>query len=267
MLVALFAAALAAASPPTSSAPPPSEIDRAIAMRRFDQAQMMISAAVKEGSPSAAIKRPLAALAFAAGRNEEALARLAALLVASPNDALLLEQATIAAIRCGETEQAALFAARATRHPAASWRAWNAKGVLADAARDWNEADRAYGRAAALAPKRPEVANNVGWSRLLRGDWQGADEALARAAASAPGSVRMANNLDLARMALAGELPTQRTGDSSEVYAARLNDAGVAAWLRGEPSRARAAFAQAIVASGRWYERADANLAQVEGRE
>ena len=265
MLVAFFATMLAAASPATPNVVRPSEIDQAIAMRRFDQAQMMIAAAAKEGS-SSAIKRPLATLAFAAGRNEEALARLAALLVAAPNDALLLEYATIAAIRSGKTAQATLFAARATRAPAASWRAWNAKGVLADAARDWDEADRAYGRAAALAPDRPEVANNLGWSRVLRGDWQGASEALAHVATSGPGSVRMANNRDLARMALAAELPTQRAGEPSGIHAARLNDAGVAAWMRGEQGRARAAFAQAIVVSGRWYERADANLAIVEGR-
>lgn len=265
MLGALLAAALAGASPPVSSGTP-TEIDRAIAMRRFDQARLMITAAVKERSSSAAMGRSLATLAFATGRNEEALARTTVLLVANPDDAVLLEQATIAAIRSGKTPQAALFAARATRHPEATWRAWNAKGVLADATHDWEEADRAYGRAAELAPERPEVLNNLGWSRLLRGDWQGADEALARAAALDPGSVRMTNNLDLARMALAGELPTPRAEQSSEVHAARLNDAGVAAVMRGEPDRARAAFAQAIVVSGRWYARAAANLAQVEGR-
>ena len=101
----------------------------------------------------------------------------------------------------------------------------------------------------------------------MRGDWQGADQALARAAAIEPDSVRTANNLDLARMALADDLPRQATGEVAAVYAARLNDAGVAARLRGEKARARAAFAQAIEASGRWYARARANLAQVEGRE
>lgn len=261
MLVAFLAAAVVT-SPGSSG-----EIDRAIAMRRFDQARRMISAAVEAGASGVAIERPLAALAFAAGQDDEALARLTALLRTVPEDALLLEQATIAAIRSGKHDQAAAYAERATRHPDASWRAWNAKGVLADVARDWAEADRAYARAEVLAPDRPEVANNIGWSRLLRGDWQGADRALTRASAIEPGSVRMANNLDLARMALAGELPRQRAGEPAAAYAARLNDAGVAARLRGEKGRARAAFAQAIDASGRWYARASANLAQVEGRE
>ncbi len=261
MLGALIAAAVVASSVPSG------EIDRAIAMRRFDQARMMIAAAVEAGATGATIERPLAALAFAAGRDEEALSRLTALLRTASDDVLLLEQATIAAIRCGKIDQAALFAERATLNPEASWRVWNAKGVLADAARDWPEADRAYARAEALAADRPEVANNLGWSRLLRGDWQGADQALARAAAMQPDVMRTANNLDLARMALAGELPRQGAGESAATYAARLNDAGVAARLRGQKARARAAFAQAIEASGHWYARASANLAQVEGRE
>jgi len=263
----LLAAALAAASLPATASLPASEIDRAIAMRRFDQARLMIAAAVKGGASGAAIERPLAALAFATGRNEEALARLEALLLVAPDDAVLLEQATLAAMRSGKPDAAARFAERATRHPSASWRAWNAKGVLADGARNWAEADRAYGHAEALAPDRAEVMNNLGWSRLLRGDWAGAAEALARAAALEPGSARIANNLDLARMGQAPGLPTRRAGETSAAYAARLNDAGVAAQARGDARRARAAFAQAIEASGRWYARADANLAKVEGRQ
>jgi hypothetical protein len=34
--------------------------------------------------------------------------------------------------------------------------------------------------------------------------------------------------------------------------------------LRGDPARARAAFAQAIEASASWYARAEANLASIE---
>ena len=262
MLVTLWAAAALAAA--VSAAP--SEIDGAIAMGRFDQARLMIAAKVKAGATGEAIERPLAALAYATGRNEEALGRLEALLRASPDDPLLLEQATIAALRSGRKDVAALYAEPATRHPAASWRVWNAKGVLADGARDWAEADRAYVRAAALAPDRAEIANNLGWSLLLRGDWAGAAEALGRAAAMKPRAVRIANNLDLARAALAGDLPARRASESSEDYAARLNDAGVAALSRGDARRARAAFAQAIEASGRWYARANTNLALIEGR-
>lgn len=262
MFVAIFAAALASAAPAPSS-----EIDGAIAMRRFYQARLMIADAVKQGASGATIERSLAALAFAEGRHKEALARLAALLRADPNDALMLEQATIAAIRCGKMVEAAAFATRATALPAASWRAWNARGVVADGHRDWAGADRAYARAEALAPGQAEIANNLGWSRLLRGDWTGAAEALARAAAFDPQTRRIANNLHLAQAGLAQELPTRRTNETPAAYAARLNDAGIAAQSRGDLPRARAAFAQAIEASGQWYARAGANLARIEGRQ
>lgn len=259
MIIALLAAAAAAADPTYV------EIDRAIAMQRYEQARLMIAAAVKAGASGAPIERPLASLAFAAGRDAEALARTKALLASRPHDALLLEQATLAALRLGNTTEAAALARRATAVPGASWRAWNALGVIADDAGAWDAADRAYAAAEALAPQRSEVANNRGWSLLLRGDWRAAREVLARAVALAPGARRTANNLDLAELGLAGDLPTRRAGEGSADFAARLNDAGVAARMRGELQRARAAFAQAIEASATWYARAGANLAAVEG--
>ncbi len=266
MLVALIFAGLIGASPPGLTGTPTSEIHRAIAMRRFDQARLMIAAADAAGGSGGTIEHPRAALALAAGRNEEALRHLTALISIKPNDALLLEQATIAALRSGQIEVAARFSERAVLNPDASWRAWNAKGVIADRARSWVEADRAYAKAEALAPGQAETANNLGWSQLLRGDWTGAAEAFARAASIEPGSARIANNLDLARTALAEDLPTRRAVETSSAYAARLNDAGVAAQARGDIRRARAAFAQAIIASEHWYARADENLAWVEGR-
>ncbi|MBA3729339.1 MAG: tetratricopeptide repeat protein [Sphingomonas sp.] len=266
MLVAIIFGALAGASPPPLSDTSTREIDRAIAMGRFEQARRMISAAGTAGIPGNLTKRPLAELAFAAGRNEEALQRLTALIEENPNDALLFEQAVISALRNGRTDVAARFADRAVNHPSASWRAWNAKAILADRSRDWVEADRAYAKAEALSPGRAEIANNLGWSRLLRGDWTAAADAFEGAASIDPRSSRVANNLDLARAALAQDLPTRSEGETSAAYAARLNDAGVAAQARGEIRRAQAAFAQAIVASGHWYARAGTNLALLEGR-
>ena len=51
------------------------------------------------------------------------------------------------------------------------------------------------------------MLNNQGWSRLLRGDWRGAVGFFEQGAALDPKSRRMANNLELARAALAGDLP------------------------------------------------------------
>jgi tetratricopeptide (TPR) repeat protein len=115
-----------------------------------------------------------------------------------------------------------------------------------------------------MAPTSAEVANNSGWSLLLRGRWENAIEPLEIAARLNPSSKRIADNLELARAALADALPKRRSAESAADWAARLNDAGVVARLRGDRKRAVAAFAQAIEARTGWFERAANNLAALE---
>jgi Flp pilus assembly protein TadD len=150
---------------------------------------------------------------------------------------------------------------RATRQPGAGWRAWNGRGVAADRQGRWEEADAAYARAAELDPARAEVANNQGWSLMLRGRWQEAAAAFERASAINSKLPRLANNLELARAAVAADLPQRMNGESDEAYSARLNDAGVVAAGAGQTKRAEAAFAQALEVRSRWYARAADNLA------
>ena len=121
----------------------------------------------------------------------------------------------------------------------------------------------AYAKAGELAPTQPDLINNRGWSQLLRGNWQAALELFERAAALSPQTKRIANNVELARVALNGDLPARRRNESSNAWAARLNDAGVAARLLGDQSKALAAFTRAVQASDVWYARAANNLAAV----
>ena len=100
---------------------------------------------------------------------------------------------------------------------------------------------------------------------MLRGRWQEAVSAFERAAASDPKLPRLANNLELARAAVAAELPSRMSGESDETYSARLNDAGVVAASAGQTKRAEAAFAQALEVRSRWYARAADNLAALAG--
>ena len=125
-------------------------------------------------------------------------------------------------------------------------------------------ADESYARAAALAPRRAEVFNNAGWSLLVRGRWEEALGKLEQAASLDPRSTRIAQNLDLARAAVSEELPARRPNESETDWAARLNDAGVIARVRGDNKKAMAAFAQAVEVRSQYYERAANNLAQVE---
>ena len=264
ILPVLAAAALAATDPapaPAPAAQPLSEAAHALEAGRIDQARLMIANAVKAGAQGAAVDRLLADLAFATGNYDLALRAYEQLLVANPQDSLLYQRAGIADIRMGKIERAALLLHKATSLPGASWRAWNALGVVADFRRDWDAADAAYARAAQLAPERAEVLNNLGWSLLVRGRWSEAVEPLERAAALDPKAERIAANLELARAAVSEQLPERRPGESDGDWAARLNDAGMIARLQGDNRKAVAAFARAIEARSQWFERAANNLA------
>jgi len=266
LALALALADPAAAAPlPQPATPPPaislSEAGRAIAAGRLDQARQMLGVAVAAGARGEPVDRLLADLAFARGEDQRALNLYKALLGAHPDDGLLLERGGIAALRLGQIAEATALLDRATRLPGVGWRAWNARGAAADRQGRWDEADAAYARAAALDPKRAEVPNNQGWSLMLRGRWAGALAAFERAAAIDSKLPRLANNLELARAAVAADLPIRMQGESDEAYASRLNDAGVVAAAAGQPKRAEAAFAQAIELKSRWYVRAADNLA------
>ena len=252
-----MAAAVALAAPQ----PQLLEASRALEAGRLDQAKAMIAQAVALKAPAAAVDRLLAELAFRDGRNAEALQRYLALLTTSPANGLYAERAAIAALKLGDVARAAELARRATASPAASWRAWNAQGVVADFQGDWAAADTSYRRASALAPDRAEILNNRGWSLMLRGAWHLALPLLQRAAALDPQAARTRHNLELVQVALAEDLPQRRPGESDQDYAARLNDAGVIAQIQGASARAVAAFSRAIETRGLWYRRAARNLA------
>jgi len=255
MLTALLPI-LAVASADTQLA----EADHAIRAGRLEQARTMIGRAIVRGSSGPKVDRLLADLASADGRDEEALARYTMLLGRHPLVAKFHERAAISALRLGKYREGRRHAAHAVALKGASWRAWNALGVAADGRSDWFAADAAYRRALELEPGAAEPLNNWGWSRLLRGDWSGALELLEKAMAVDSASTRITANVELARQAVANELPQRRRGESDTSFAARLNDAGLVARARGDNPRAVAAFARAIEARTIWYERAWNNL-------
>jgi Flp pilus assembly protein TadD len=258
LLIALSPITTAAAA--TSPQAQLEEAERAAEAGRFDQARLMIANAIAAGASPTDSDRAIADLAFQSHNYVEAVAVYQKLLSVAPDDQLLLERGGLAALQTGDATLAAKLIGRAVARPGASWRAWNAQGAIADTRGDWAGADTAYDKADRLAPGHFEIANNRGWSRILRGDWQGAIPFLQQAIALDPKSARAANNLELARAALATELPRRRADESDHDWAARLNDAGVAAQILGDRKRAVAAFTQALEASSSWYDRAANNL-------
>ena len=266
----LVAAAVSVAPAPAQATPAAHDLiagaSHAVQANRLDQAAVMISRAIGAGASGPELDRLLADFAYASGKYPEALARYEELAKVGPADPSLFEAAGISALKLDKVERASSLLSLATAQRRASWRSWNAAGVVADLRHDWPKADDCYDHASRLAPREAAPINNRGWSLVLRGDWRGAVGFFERAIALDPKSERAADNLELAKAALDADLPSRQAGESDSSWAARLNDAGVAAAILGNKSRASAAFTQALNASGSWYTRAANNLEALGSR-
>ncbi len=260
-MIVVLALLLASSATPDATL---SDARQALAAGRTEQASLMVDAAVARGVNGPSVDGLLADIAFVSGHDADAAARYARLAAANPADALLAERSGIAALRSGDTKNAARLLSTASRFKNASWRVWNALGVTCDMARDWNGADAAYSRALALSPNEASILNNRGWSQILQGHWTQASVLLENAALQSPTTPRIRDNLQLLRSAIAQDLPARLSRETDEQWAARLNDAGVAAMLLHDRSRAIAAFSRAIAARGSWYQRAANNLAMAK---
>lgn len=263
-MIFVLAAAASVATQTAPAAPPNPSIlkdaAQAIDAGRLQEAKLIIARAMSAGFKGAPVDRLTADLAFASGKYPEAMAAYQH-LAAFPNKRRAdCEKGAISALEIDRFDDAKPLVECAVAPANASWRAWNARGVLADSQHDWATADESYERALKLAPNEARVINNQGWSMLLRGDWAAAVPLFRTAAALDKDSARIANNLELAKTALAADLPRRRSGEANADWAVRLNDAGVAAELLGDKQRAIAAFTQALDASPVWYDRASNNL-------
>jgi Flp pilus assembly protein TadD len=225
----------------------------------------MAAKAVAEGALGTEVDKLLADLALSEGRLDEALARYELLIASEPANAAFYEGAALASWRQGTQQKAELYSKRGVLLSGATWRLWGLRAALADEARNWVAADRAYGEALKLSPGQPELLNNQGWSHLLRGDIGRAIALLESALSGVREVPRVANNLELARAALVEDLPVRRPGEQVETYSARLNDAGVIADYLGNRGRSIAAFSEAIHARPTWSRRTEQNLRIVCG--
>ncbi|HEV2596068.1 MAG TPA: hypothetical protein VGU01_12800 [Sphingomicrobium sp.] len=262
IVLELLAAAVAAGLP--AAVPNAHQLvvgaEHAVQVGRLDQANLMTARALAAGASGQERDRLLADLAFANAKYSEALGRYDGLLKSDPLNPGFLERAGIAALKLENVDRAYSLLEAATSASTATWRSWNALGVASDMRADWSKADHCYAKAAQLAPEEFEPLNNQGWSLALRGKWSASIPFFQRATALQPKSERARDNLDLATAALTTTLPERRPGESEQSWAARLNDAGLAASTVGDKARATAAFTQALEVSSVWYARAANNL-------
>jgi Flp pilus assembly protein TadD len=263
VIAILLAVGIATAQPPASIL---DEAAHAIQVERLEEARLILQNALREGYSGYRVDRLLADLAFEKGDYAEAESRYASLLRLHPENAAVAERAGIAALKAGDYTQARILVSKAVSLPGASWRAWNAQGVMCDMERDWACADRAYAEAFVLSPEQPDLLNNKGWSLMLRGEPARALELFEDAAEIDSSDARISNNRELARAAIAKDLPQRQPNESDSAFAARLNDAGMVAEQQGDNARAIAAFSQAVAVNDTWFARAANNLKEAEAR-
>lgn len=139
------------------------------------------------------------------------------------------------------------------------WRAWNGLGVAYDRRRQWRESAEAYGKALALRPPSPLVANNLGYSLLLQHKPAEALPWLSQASRAEPKLAAAGTNLRLA-LAELGRYDDAVAEVSNEERPAALNNAAVVAMAKGDDAQARQLLTRALAASPSYYERAQRNL-------
>lgn len=242
------------------------EAGHALRQGRLEQASTMVGLAVAAGANGSAIDRMRGDIAHMRGQDAAALQIYRQLLLLFPNDPALLERGGISALRLGQMGEAEAMLTRAVAITPGRMPILGALAVLSDRKRDFAASNRYYALALAEAPDDPRLLSNHGWSLILQGRWSDAVAPLERALALSPRFALAARNLELARSALDARLPQRREGESDSSFAARLNDAGVAAMARGDMERAKAAFARALEISDQWYDRAARNLERLEGK-
>ena len=144
MILSLVVAASVAAQPPPATPASPSTLkdaSHAIEAGRLEEAKLIIGRAIAGGATGAAVERVTADLAFAAGDYPQALAayqRLSGSPEKQPSDC---EKGAISALEIGRITEAKPLVECAVTAQKTSWRAWNARGVLADLTNDWAMAD------------------------------------------------------------------------------------------------------------------------------
>lgn len=135
--------------------------------------------------------------------------------------------------------------------------------MVADHAKDWEAADRAYARAEALSTAPADVLNNWGVSRMARGDLPEAERTFARAVSYDSRLFSAKNNLAISR-ALQGNFRLPIVPMTDTERATIQYNLGVIAQQNGETKLARGLFAAALDSHPMHYQAAADRLAALD---
>lgn len=269
MMLALL---LAAAVPPAAAVPamasPPLDyarlVDDAVEGGRVIQAEAMLTQWRSQAQPGdlQPMEIATARVALEKRRDEEALARFAALEDRGARDCRVDEGRGIALLRLGRSGGALAPLQRAVAECASRWRSWNGLGVAYDAAHSWVLSLAAYERAFQLTDKPAQVLNNYGLSLLQQEQAGKAAVIFDRARELAPDNANIVANCDTAYV-LSGRDIARRPADNADEWAARLSNAGQAALRMGDLSRAQAYLSRAVTESDSFMPAAASALASI----
>jgi Flp pilus assembly protein TadD len=235
------------------------DIQRAIDEKRFIDAASMIDMAALDGSNDPRLGLLSAKLDLGRGRYDQALEQFRKSEATLQTRAAAMEGEGLCLVLSGREGEALPVLKKAVAEHAPSWRAWNALGGVYDDQGKWAEADDAYAHALAASDAPAIVINNRGYSYLLRNRLDDATADFVEALRQRPDLEVARTNLRLA-MALKGEYARATAGAPKDGEAALLNNAGFAALVRGDYTKAEALLQQAMARKGEYYDLAAANL-------
>jgi Flp pilus assembly protein TadD len=193
------------------------------------------------------------------GRYQDALTNFARVKDEAGVRAQALEGEGIALSALGRSQEAMVSLQAAVAADPNAWRAWNALGSEYDRRHDWANAEAAYTRALSGSGSAAIVLNNRGFSRLSQKKPDLAISDFVAALQKKPDLTAARNNLRLA-MSMQGEYDRAIKGATAADQAAILNNAGFAAMLRGDYTKAKELLTQAMKAKNGYYAQAAANL-------
>lgn len=181
-----------------------------------------------------------------------------------PNHAPSQQELGLIYMAMGQPEQAELHLAKATELDPSLWRAWSARGVIADIDQRYAEAVRLYQSGLLGHPNSAALMNNIGYSYYLSGDLEEATRWFGRAILTSPDYKPAVKNLGLlyARQGWYDEAVEtfSKVVDEPQAY----NDTGYIAMRNGDYWKASELLAEAIRLSPTYYEKAYENLEDVK---